>query len=299
MGSTKNSGRLKQKRFLSCAVSLLTLFELSAVAGSSDTTPSLVEQKIEALQVGSQIYSNVTITARSARQITIMHTKGVASVKLDDLTPDIQANLGYDPEKNGKKKKGLSLSKTFSMQSVHAREFQATLGALVGRYGEIARIGALVALPVLYLFCCFCFLLVCRKAGVKASVKVWIPLLQFDPLFKAAGMSRISLFWFVSPLVLAVGCALFVMIAGFAGAPPDLFKGPKLVIAAGGLQGILSIASLMVGFVWCFKICIARGKNAWLGVLLILPLTNLLTLGYLAFSRGMKERSSSSQLKLA
>jgi phosphate/sulfate permease len=124
-------------------------------------------------------------------------------------------------------------------------------------------------------------------------------LLQFDPLFKAAGMSRISLFWFLSPLLFFVWAAVFVLIAGVAGTSFDSLKGPKLTMFVLGLQAFLLFVSIMVGFRWCFKICIARGKRAWLGIFLILPLTNLLMLCYLAFSRGANKPRSTGQLKLA
>ncbi|HKS35548.1 MAG TPA: hypothetical protein VJW76_00055 [Verrucomicrobiae bacterium] len=287
-------------RLRSCLLSLLALTGSGALTAAESTPASSAEQKFETIQAGSQTFSNVTVVSRSARQITIMHAKGVASLKLEDLTPDVQAKLGYDPANPGGKGKGVSFSKTFSAQSERAREARARADELLQQHGAALRLAAAVGLPLLYLFCCFCFLQVCRKAGVNAPFKVWIPLLQFDPLFKAAGMSRIALFWFMSPLLFAVWAALFVLIASLAGTPLDLFKGPKLTMFAGGLQGMLAFVGVMVGFVWCFKICIARGKRAWMGIFLILPLINLLMLCYLAFSAGAKEPPRrTGQLKLA
>jgi len=286
-------------RLRSGLLSLLALIGPGALTAAESKPASSAEQKFEAIQVGSQTFSNVTVVGRSAKQITIMHAKGVASLKLDDLMPDVQAKLGYDPANSGGKEKGLSLSKTFSAQSERAREARAKADELLQRHAATLGLVAAVGLPLFYLFCCFCFLKICRKAGVNAPFKVWVPLLQFDPLFKAAGMSRIALFWFMSPLLFAAWAALFVLIASFAGTALDLFKGPKLTMFVGGLQGLLSFVSLIVGFVWCFKICIARGKRAWLGIFLILPLINLLMLCYLAFSAGSKERRRTGQLKLA
>ena len=47
---------------------------------------------------------------------------------------------------------------------------------------------------------------------------------------------------------------------------------------------LLPVISIVVGVLWCVKICQALGKSVWLAVLLLLPLTNVLTFLYLAFS---------------
>jgi hypothetical protein len=47
--------------------------------------------------------------------------------------------------------------------------------------------------------------------------------------------------------------------------------------------------NLIGWIVWSFKICKARGKNPALGLFLLLPLTNLLALIYLAFSKAEGE----------
>jgi hypothetical protein len=47
-----------------------------------------------------------------------------------------------------------------------------------------------VVLTVLgHIFCSFCFMLICQKAGKPGGLLVWLPLFQWLPLFKAAGMS--------------------------------------------------------------------------------------------------------------
>jgi hypothetical protein len=253
------------------------------------------EEKFETLAAGSRVYSNVCVVSRSPKQITITHSGGMISLKLADLEPEVQARLGYDPAKdpanNGKNAKGLPFAKALSAQAEQARQIKAKLEEFLrehDQYRSQAVLGAAIGLPLLYLVYCFCFLHLCRKAGVNAPLKVWVPLLQFGPLFKAADMSRIALFWFMSPLLFALCAAGAGWGALLSGASPELLKAPKLIILVGGLQALLTFASLMVGVVWCFKICIARGKNSFLGVFLILPLTNLLMLCYLAFSGGSK-----------
>jgi hypothetical protein len=62
------------------------------------------------------------------------------------------------------------------------------------------------------------------------------------------------------------------------------------LVKAAGMPGwaflfwLLPISSPIVTVIWCFKICQARGKNAALGLLLLLPITNIITFLYLAFS---------------
>ena len=52
----------------------------------------------------------------------------------------------------------------------------------------------LICLSV-YLFYCYCCILICRKAGHPPGVLVWLPLLKLLPMLRAAGMSR---WWFLA-----------------------------------------------------------------------------------------------------
>ena len=98
---------------------------------------------------------------------------------------------------------------------------------------------------LIYLFHCYCCMLICRKTGNPPGILVWVPVVQLFPLLRAAGMSG---WWFLAFLR--------------AGAE---YCGPVL---------------------WCFNIAKARGKSVWVGVLLLLPVTNLFAFLYLAFSNG-------------
>lgn len=52
------------------------------------------EEKLPVLQIGSQIYSNVTITSVTSSQIYFMHTRGIANARLSDLSPEMQKHFG-------------------------------------------------------------------------------------------------------------------------------------------------------------------------------------------------------------
>ncbi len=56
-------------------------------------------EKFDTLKAGSQVYSNVTVTGQTPVVLYIQHAKGIGSVKLKDLDPDLQKKFGFDPVK--------------------------------------------------------------------------------------------------------------------------------------------------------------------------------------------------------
>src|SRR5206468_9109059 len=103
---------------------------------------------------------------------------------------------------------------------------------------------ALACLATLYLFFCYSSMLLCKKTGKEPGILVWIPIFQFVPLLKAAGMSA---WWFVLCLCL------------------------------------LPVVGLVAMICWSVKICQARRKSSWLALFLLLPVTSIFTFLYLAF----------------
>jgi protein disulfide-isomerase len=57
------------------------------------------DEHFEMLQVGSEVYSNVTVTSVSATDIYFTFTGGMANVKIEKLSPDLQRHFSFDPEK--------------------------------------------------------------------------------------------------------------------------------------------------------------------------------------------------------
>jgi cytochrome c biogenesis protein CcmG/thiol:disulfide interchange protein DsbE len=76
---------------------LLTLgwFGLAAVSVSV----LAAEDFLGTLKVGSQVYSNVTATGHTPTLLYIRHAKGIGSLKLKDLSPELQQKFGYDADK--------------------------------------------------------------------------------------------------------------------------------------------------------------------------------------------------------
>src|SRR3954462_14653037 len=52
----------------------------------------------ETLQAGKTTYQNVKVRSVNARTLMISHAGGIASIRLRDLSPELQAAFGYDPE---------------------------------------------------------------------------------------------------------------------------------------------------------------------------------------------------------
>ena len=64
---------------------------LAAVTRAVETSP--------VLQVGSETYSNVTVTSVSTTDIFFTYAGGMANVRLKKLAPEWQQHFGYDPQK--------------------------------------------------------------------------------------------------------------------------------------------------------------------------------------------------------
>ena len=58
------------------------------------------------------------------------------------------------------------------------------------------------------------------------------------------------------------------------------------------------VFNLLAQILLSFKIVQARGKNAWVGVLLLLPLTNVIAVMYLAFSGGRPADSEDEERRV-
>jgi cytochrome c biogenesis protein CcmG/thiol:disulfide interchange protein DsbE len=64
--------------------------------------PSLLlaaDVKLATLQVGEEIYTNVTVTSSSATDIYFSHSRGIGNAKLKNLDPEVQKKFRFDPAK--------------------------------------------------------------------------------------------------------------------------------------------------------------------------------------------------------
>ncbi len=154
------------------------------------------QETFETLKVGSRTYSNVRVVNRTPLDIYIAHDGGFSNLKVHELDPEILAALGYEVQPARSTVPALdfsSLQKNPRIQAVQ-KELAARLEGSVLRMNQTTVAGMLVAGFVIYLFFCYCSLLICRRTGNEAGILIWIPGLQMFPLLRAAGMSG---WWFI------------------------------------------------------------------------------------------------------
>jgi hypothetical protein len=214
------------------------------------------EEKFAVLQVGTNTYTNATVTSKNPKYILILHSKGMQSLKVASLSPELREQLGYTneaPKPTLATPKGwvqhqvakLPLAQATNAERV-LRERMPAVPVNLARFQALDRrimLGVLGGMLIGYLGFCYCCHRICQKAGGKPGVLVWVPFLQAIPLFRAANM---SCWWFL---------ALFV-----------------------------PLLNLVAQILWCFKIVRARAKSPVIAVLLLLPVTNIFAFLYLAFS---------------
>lgn len=194
-------GRKTRFRSGGVPVTLAILLIGSALEGIGD------DQKLDVLATSKATYTNVTVTGKSAVNVFIQHNGGVVNIKVDDLAPDSRQALGFAPLESGKKMTFIGSDSITSNAASRVAEAVSVerLESLTGwklpagipeiRLNPSMVAGALTGVLLCYLFVCYCFALICRKAGREPGALVWIPILQLFPLLRAAGMSG---WWFLA-----------------------------------------------------------------------------------------------------
>jgi hypothetical protein len=128
----------------------------------------------------------------------------------------------------------------------------------------------------IYLAHCFALWRLCQKASGEGSLLVFVPGLRWIPLFRAAGMSvQLLLLWLI--FVVSIVC------------PPPM-SAPAGFVAYLVFVAALFVASAVLYGRWCFRICTDLNHSAWLGVLVLCPLTYLFTIIYLARSGRIEKQ---------
>ncbi len=213
------------------------------------------EETFATLQVGSHLYTNVTVTTKAKNYIFILHSNGMENIRVADLPEETRSQLGYVPEQT-KSQKASNWAKD-KMAELHLGEINAAelqdpkvwreKSAIIfekARAIDSKLCGAIMGGTLLvYLFYCYCCLLICQKVKHEPGLLIWIPIFQIIPLLRAA---RMSPWWFLS---------YFPVVPG-----------------------------IITTIVWCFKIAHARGKSPVTGFLMLVPVLGLLPFLYLAFA---------------
>ncbi len=238
-----------------CALAAMSVF--AAVKAQAQ-----VEQTFDVLTIGTHTYTNVTVTTKAKSYVMLMHSQGLANIRVGDLSPESRRALGYqaaaDEKPKGKTtqvtkwaKEKFGLLKIDQVRALEANFKQKwTEKTASGELPVIKQLTPRViycaagTALVLWIILCACLQTICKKTGKEPGILIWLPLLQIIPMLTAAEM---SMAWIL-------GCPF-------------------------GLTQI----------VWCFKIAKARGKGAFTGFCLLLPVTNLFAFLYLTFSDGAEK----------
>lgn len=229
---------------------LAVLVSLSAVFPS---TASEQEVSFPVLTIGTQSYTNATITTRNKDYVFLMHAGGLVNLKLANLAPEDRAKLGLAPasqaDKQGWTRKVLAKNPVKEVQEIKsdlstiAQDSGFTLPAVAPSRNLILAVCGI--LLFMFLFWSYCSALICQKTGNPGGVLVWIPVLQLIPMLRAAGM---SVWW--------------------------------------SLAFLVPILNLVAQIIWTIRIVEARGKGLLCTIFMFLPVTNLFAYLYLAFSEA-------------
>lgn len=236
------------------------------------------ERHFDKLVVGDLTFTNVWVNRQTNFNILIRHSGGIYTIKLTDLPkvelealkPQIGDLANIEIKDNPK-----IVSRYIELQNSDAvRDRIEEQLQMAGQLVQALLFPVITVMLVIHLLSSFFILAICRKTKTKAGFEVWLPVLNMTSLMRAAGINGVwALLGFVAPLIP-------VVVFTYQLVPPASFSGFVVV----GVSSLFMLASGVVWIVWCFKICVARQKNGWLGILLLLPGVNLLTFLYLAFA---------------
>lgn len=170
-----------------------------------------VDQTFDLFQTKTDVYSNVTVTTKSKDYIVIQHASGLTSLKVADLSPELHEALGYGSAKgsqNGsltvsaKAKAFVSAIPTKQIEQAWSKHAPAGSPSLkLEKLDSTIIFTVLGVFAVLYLFFCYCASLICQKAGKPGGLLVWLPILQYIPLLRAAKMSPLWLLAMFVPIL--------------------------------------------------------------------------------------------------
>lgn len=218
------------------------------------------EERFAVLQIGARTYTNVTVTTKRANYIFIVHAGGMNSIKTAELPLEIRQALGY---------------------AVPAKARASTNTAAAWAKREIGR----VSLPQV------------KELGVQMGQK-WkgkafggLPACLSRPKLVAAAVGIALLLYLFQSYCCLLICRKTGNQPGILVWLPGLQLLPLL--RAAGMSGwwflafFVPLLNLVAGVLWCLNIAKARGKSIWVGILLLLPVTNLFAFLYLAFSSGV------------
>jgi hypothetical protein len=197
------------------ALAPLLMLPFGSKAGMEETFPLL--------QIGTRTYTNVTVTSKAKTYIFLIHAGGMNNIKIADLPADLRERLGYNtgakPKTGTNSPAAWAKAEVAKLETPQIKEVREKLEqrwkgnksaalpltALLTSKVFLAMMGILL---LVYLFHCYCFMLICEKAGQSGGPLVWLPVLRFFPLLRAAGMSG---WWFLAYLLPLFNIVAFIL----------------------------------------------------------------------------------------
>lgn len=245
---------------ISCWCAKLLAFGLLA-------TTVLADEVVPEVRTKSDTYQNVTLISRTKTHVFVHHSRGVATLKMAELSNETLVGLGVlAPEEvvaattkaSGPSNLAQALAPISQMAEALPATFQSK-GATRAEFklppnAKNILIAAAGILFLFHLFFSYCAMQICKKAGTEPGIVVWLPIAQMYPLIRAAGMSG---WWFL---------ACFV-----------------------------PVLNIVAQVIWSINIAKVRGKGTLTTIMLILPVTNVFAFLYLAFSGGASENDDDAQ----
>ena len=208
------------------------------------------DETFPVMRVGSQTYSNVMVTGKNHQTVFIQHEKGIATLKVKDLPIEVAKELGYNVEPPPPK---VDLAQQLQQIEVDPRVRELQEQAMEQIEASLETLSpreqVLLLAAVFLIYVFFCQC--CRLICLKTGHKPGV--LVWLPVLK------------MFPLLRAAGMSgwCFFLL-------------------------LIPLVNIITVIVWCVKICNARQKSAVLALFLLLPITNILTFLYLAFSSGIE-----------
>jgi len=197
------------------------LFSLVAAGGLVAAPPEIT---VPVLHVGPDYFTNATLSPQSSTHVTVFHSRGMTMAKIEDLDPDLQRKLGYEPKEELRKSSPVPTAEppagadskrvADTKQTIASAKLRLLLEKARVRAQEqaedarvnddinrtsiiqqIIRFGMLLAITVVYFLFCHACLQLCRRAGTPSTALVWLPGFKKLALFRATGVSWNWFFW--------------------------------------------------------------------------------------------------------
>lgn len=230
---------------------------------------------LDMLKTRTDTYTDVTVYGRSKTDVFIRHSRGIANIKLASLDTNTIAQL--NGEKPSGPPGGLAATEASATGEVNGDEVATTAPALASKLDAQLRQQVMSNMAAL-------------KALSEVNVSPTVVGLVLGVMFV------IYLFF----------CHCLKLICLKAGSDPGILIWLPILkeiplLRAAGMSGwwflslFIPFVYVIVQIVWCFKIAQVRGKSAWTAIGLLLPVTNVIALLYLAFSDGKKVKPPSYQ----